>query len=158
VIELGSYEGRSTIVFARAGRFVHAIDAWSNEVEDLSAYEKIGANADDVFARFTRNLHDAGISTNVHVQRGLTHEIGRTWNTHAAILFVDAGHTYTNAKGDLDIWTPFLLPGGLLLMHDVIYTGFPGVKRAASELLRNGWRVTASADSLIAFTRKESPK
>jgi predicted O-methyltransferase YrrM len=40
VIELGSYEGRSTGVFALAGRRVYAIDAWSLAVSDLSAYRK----------------------------------------------------------------------------------------------------------------------
>ncbi|HKZ87191.1 MAG TPA: class I SAM-dependent methyltransferase [Anaerolineae bacterium] len=154
VVELGSYEGRSTIVFASAGRFVHAVDAWSLTVQDRSAYKDDLISADDVFDRFKRNLHCAGVEDRVHVHRGLTKTIGQEWNMPCAILMVDAGHTYEDAKSDLKTWTPFLLPGGLLLMHDVICDGFPGVKRAASELLGKGWRVVASADSLVAFAQR----
>jgi len=154
VIELGSYEGRSTIVFARAGRFVHAVDAWSLAVPDRSAYRDGQISADDVFDRFKHNLRHAGVEDQVSIHRGLTKTIGQKWNMPCAILMVDAGHTYEDAKSDLETWTSFLLPGGLLLMHDVIYDGFPGATRAASELLDQGWRVIASADSLVAFARK----
>ena len=154
VIELGSFEGRSTIVFARAGRQVHAVDAWSLDVADLSAFGGGKASADDSLARFRDNLCRAEVQSQVIVHRGLTHEIGRRWNTPGAILFIDAGHTYADVKGDLEIWTPHLLPDGLLLLHDVLGDIFFDVTRAASELLREGWRVEASAGSIVAFTRK----
>jgi hypothetical protein len=56
-------------------------------------------------------------------------------------------------KGDLEIWTPHLLPQGLLIMHDVLGDVYLDVTRVASELLRQGWRVVASAGSIVAFTR-----
>ena len=154
VIELGSFAGRSTIIFALAGRFVHAIDAWSPEVHDLSAYNGSQTQADDVFRRFHDNVQHANVEARIRVHRGLTRQIGSTWTTPCAILFIDAGHTYADAQSDLSVWTPFLMPGGLLLMHDVIFDGFPGVTRAASELLSQGWRVVASADSLVAMQRR----
>jgi predicted O-methyltransferase YrrM len=154
VIELGSFAGRSTIIFALAGRFVHAVDAWSPEVPDLSAYNAGQTQADDVFRRFHDNIRRANVEACIRVHRGLTQHIGSTWITPGAILFVDAGHTYADARSDLSAWTPFLMPGGLLLMHDVIFDGFPGVTRAASELLSEGWRVVASADSLVAMRRR----
>lgn len=154
VIELGSYAGRSTVVFALGHRQVHAVDAWSLNVTDLSAYRGGQIAANSIFEQFKVNLAQAGVSDQVVLHRGLTHELGKTWNRSCAILFIDAGHTYEDANGDLRIWTPFLQPGGLLLMHDVVLDGFPGVKRAASELLRRGWHIFASADSLVAFVRK----
>jgi MMP 1-O-methyltransferase len=154
VIELGSYAGRSTVVFALGDRQVHSVDAWSLDVTDLSAYHDGQIAAHSIFEQFRTNLARSNVTDKVRLHRGLTQEIGRTWQIPCAILFVDAGHTYEDASGDLRIWTQFLLPDGLLLMHDVFLDGFPGVKRAASELLRQGWRVIASADSLVAFVRK----
>ncbi|HEY4723335.1 MAG TPA: class I SAM-dependent methyltransferase, partial [Anaerolineae bacterium] len=154
VIELGSYEGCSTVIFALAGRFVHAVDAWSMSIQDLSAYQNRGTPADTVFEQFLKNTRRAQVQSRISVHRGLTQEVSQTWTTPCAILFVDAGHTYDDVRSDLHFWTPFLMSDGLLLMHDVIYDGFPGVTRAASELLRKGWRVIASADSLVALTRK----
>ena len=154
VIELGSYEGRSTIVFTRAGRQVHAIDAWSLDVSDLSAYGNGVASADHVFERFQRAIQRAQVDRHIRIHRGLTHDVGRQWNLSAAILFIDAGHTYADVKDDLETWTPHLAPRGLLIMHDVLGDVYLGVTRAASELLRQGWRVEASAGSIVAFTRE----
>ena len=154
VLELGAYEGRSTIVFASAGRQVHAVDAWSLSVNDLSAYGG-QSSADAVFERFLENLRHAGVESRVRPHRGLTHDMARRWNIPGAILFVDAGHTYADVKGDLELWAPHLVSGGVLLMHDVLGDVYLDVTRAASELLRQGWRVVASAGSIVAFTRSE---
>lgn len=153
VLELGSYEGRSTIVFARAGRHVHAVDAWSLGVDDLSAYGGGQTPAEDVLDRFQANIRRAQVEAYVSIHQGLTHNVGRRWTIPGAILFVDAGHTYADVKGDLDIWTPHLLVGGLLLMHDVLGDVYLDVTRAASELIRQGWQVEVSAGSIVGFTR-----
>ncbi len=154
VIELGSFEGRSTIVFARAGRQVHAVDAWSLNVTDLSAFDAGRVSADRALVCFQGNLRRAHVGTQVHTHRGLTHDVGKHWNIPGAILFIDAGHTYADVKGDLDIWTPHLQRDGLLLVHDVLGDIFLDVTRAASELLGEDWRVEASAGSIVAFSRK----
>jgi hypothetical protein len=154
VIELGSYEDRSTIVWALAGRVVHAIDAWSLDVADRSAYAEGGIPANAVFQRFQANLTRAGVAAQVTTHRGYTHTLGREWAIPGAILFIDAGHTYADVRGDLDLYTPRLLPGGLLLMHDVLGDTYLDVTRAASELLQAGWRVVASAGSIVAFARR----
>jgi predicted O-methyltransferase YrrM len=153
VIELGSYKGRSTSVFALAGRTVHAVDAWSVNVSDLSAYGQGATSGDAVFSQFKDNLYKLQIADLVSIHRGRTHQVGMNWETEAAILFIDAGHTYEDVKGDLDIWAPHLHSRGLLLMHDVLGDAHMGVTQAASELLEGNWRVVASTGSIVAFTR-----
>jgi hypothetical protein len=153
VIELGSYKGRSTGVFALASRQVYAVDAWSLDVSDPSAYGQGIVAADAILTRFRSNLQRLQIENMVSVYRGLTHQVGQAWTIQGAILFVDAGHTYEDVRGDLEIWTRHLHPRGLLLMHDVLGDTYLDVTRAASELLQSGWRVVASAGSIVAFTR-----
>jgi len=155
VLELGSYEGRSTIIFARAGRTVHAVDAWSLQVDDLSAYGGSATSAESVFDQFKHNIRRAQVETCIQLHRGLSHEVGQHWKIPCAILFVDAGHTYADVRRDLEIWTPHLLPQGLLLMHDVLGDVYMDVTRAAGELLRQDWHVVASAGSIVAFTRNK---
>jgi MMP 1-O-methyltransferase len=154
VVELGSFEGRSTGAFALGGRHVHAVDAWSGDVSDLSAFNRGGESASTAMERFTANIRKMGIEDKVTVHRGLTHEIGRAWGTPGAILLVDAGHAYDDVRRDLETWSPHLLPAGLLLMHDVLGGAFPGVLRAAGELRRSEWRVVASTGSLVGFVRR----
>ena len=100
-----------------------------------------------------RPTFSAQVAGSITAHRGLTSEVAQQWNTPAALLFVDAGHDYSSVKDDLRRWCPFLLPGGLLIMHDVLDAHFLGVTWAASELLRDGWRVVTSAGSAVAFAR-----
>jgi hypothetical protein len=52
------------------------------------------------------------------------------------MVFIDAGHTYQEAKQDILSWMPKVTPGGILSGHD--YSDhFPGVKKAVDETLRN---------------------
>ena len=149
VVELGSFGGRSTIVFASAGRKVHAVDAWGDvSVPNLARY-----NLHSMQAQFQANIQRAQVENLITAHRGLTSVVAQQWNTPAALLFVDAGHDYPDVKDDLARWCPFLLPGGLLIMHDVLDANFLGVTRAATELLRDGWHVVTSAGSAVAFSR-----
>lgn len=156
VIELGAFEGKSTILFARSGCHVHSIDAWTLDIADRSAYGILAVSAEASFERFQHNLRQAGVDELVTIHRGLTHVIGRGWKLPTRLLFVDAGHTYEDVKDDLNLWAAHVESGGLLLMHDVLGDRFLGVTRAASELLREGWRVVASAGSVVAFTRRQN--
>ena len=141
VIELGSYEGRSTLVFALAGRCVHAIDAWSaTSLKDQSSNRGV-APVDTVFDTFVANVSRTVSEEGVTIHRGLTHHVGREWGLgKGAILFVDAGHTYADVRNDLEVWTPHLHSHGLLIMHDVLGDAWLGVTHASGELLKQGWQ------------------
>jgi hypothetical protein len=45
--------------------------------------------------------------------------VGRHWRTPLALLFIDGGHGAEPAHRDFETWTPWIEPGGLLLIHDV---------------------------------------
>ena len=149
VVELGSFGGRSSIVFAFGSRQVHAVDAW--DAVAVPALRGIAMRG--MYEQFQDNIRRAQVEGNITAHRGLTRDVAREWHTPAALLFVDADHSYAGAKDDLERWCPFLLPGGLLIMHDVLNERFVGVTRAASELLRDGWHVVTSAGSAVAFAR-----
>lgn len=121
---------------------------------DISAFGYGSAFAEDSFIRFKNNLQSAAVADKVMIHRGLTQAVAKSWATPIAILFIDAGHDYADVKRDLELWTPHLLVDGLLMMHDVLGDQFFGVTRAARELLSTGWRVQASAGSIVSFTRK----
>lgn len=49
------------------------------------------------------------------------------------VLYVDGDHTYEGAKFDLEIYGKLVLPGGYILVHDVLHPDYPGVRRAFEE-------------------------
>jgi hypothetical protein len=155
VIELGSFAGRSTAALVLGGRFVYSVDAWQLSVEDLAKHDFArGQNGEDFYRQFLKNMETAGLADRIAVRRGTTDDIGRDWHEPGAILFIDANHSYVNVRSDLITWLPHLMPGGLLLMHDVISTDCPEVKVAVSEILRKDWRMIARAGSLVAFVHR----
>jgi len=45
--------------------------------------------------------------------------IARVWGTPISLLFIDGGHTMEAALGDYRGWSPHIMPGGRLAIHDV---------------------------------------
>lgn len=148
VVELGSWQGRSTAILALAGRQVYAVDAWDM---DLPGLPQTRRDRSEASTRFSTNIGRLGLESHVTKLRDSTDALGRRWSTTCAILFVDAGHEYAQVCRDLEAWLPHLEPKGLLLMHDVLAPNHPGVMRAASRILGRRWKVVASAGSIVGF-------
>ena len=151
VVELGSYEGRSSLLFARGGRHVHCVDAWGLYPRDESSHDEYPLA--ETFDLFSKHIQDAGVQDQITVHRGKTTEVCTQWSTKAAILLIDAGHSYEETAADLAGWSPFLNDDGLLLVHDVLASRLIGVTAAVSDFMRSGWRVTASTGRLVALER-----
>ena len=118
VIEVGSWEGRSAIIWgqllsARATDWLLVcIDTWLGSTEmwhradgDWSR-EKLRLNDGypTVFATFTSTIRRAGLETNtvalpIDSAQGI--EILRQQEVHADIVYVDAAHDFTNALRDI---------------------------------------------------------
>ena len=41
------------------------------------------------------------------------------WRTPLSLLFIDGGHAEVHAQNDYAGWAPWLMAGGLLVIHDV---------------------------------------
>lgn len=54
---------------------------------------------------------------------------------HFDILFIDGDHTYEGVTNDLKNYAPLVKDGGVIIMHDVLYAGHPGVRQAADEFV-----------------------
>jgi cephalosporin hydroxylase len=51
-----------------------------------------------------------------------------------AMLHIDAGHEYADAKHDWTNYTPMVAAGGLILMHDIAFGATPGVSKFWQEI------------------------
>jgi len=45
--------------------------------------------------------------------------VAKSWATPLSMVFIDGGHTFEAAFKDYNCWTPHLLPGGYLAIHDI---------------------------------------
>lgn len=92
--------------------------------------------------------------TQIH---GDSKDVGMTWQYGKVdMVFVDGGHQYHEAKGDIVIWLPHIKAGGILAVHDYEKTvkAWKGVNEAVKELLVGQYEQVVRVDSLIAVRVK----
>lgn len=129
-VEIGSYCGKSACylgpVADRAGTVVYAVDHHRGSEENQVGWEwhepdlvDPSVGLIDTLGLFRRTIHDAGLSEVVIAVVGESATVATHWATPLGFLFIDGGHGIEPARADYALWTPKLVPGGLLAIHDV---------------------------------------
>lgn len=112
VVEIGSHQGRSTIILGHAARTrgvrVIAIDAF------VDGRLFGGASTRDLFEA---NIAEAGLNDVVELVVGYSTRLRQTWDRPFDLLYVDGKHDYWTYVDDLR-WSEHLPPGGEVLVHD----------------------------------------
>lgn len=119
MIELGSFSGESSAMFAGSGIFekLWLIDQWKNQ-------------ACEGICEYNMNRFGEG----VEMIKGDIDEIAKTWGEEVDCIYVDADHSYEAVKRNLEDWYPFLKSGGVMAGHDYYQEEkHPGVIRAVNE-------------------------
>lgn len=123
IVEIGSYKGGSTVLLALAsGRDVYAVDPHTLTCpgHGLATEVPAGLEASMSLAQeFRDNLEKANVKSLVHEVPQSSVEAVRDWNKPISLLFIDGCHHFECVKNDFRLWSPFLINGGILVMHDV---------------------------------------
>lgn len=120
ILEVGSSSGGTTAGWARAlgeaaagGAAVHLVCV-DNDSYEPGVYPAITArNVERVGLALDRVTFERGDSASC--LRGVAAARPRYFD----VYLVDAGHTYEEATGDLELGLPAVRPGGLIAVHDV---------------------------------------
>jgi predicted O-methyltransferase YrrM len=121
VVEIGSFQGRSTTVLGLAagpGVEVVAIDPHAGNDRGPNELDGFGAEATRDQAAFEANLAAAGLRDRVRHVRATSREALGMVEGPVHVLFVDGAHRYRGALDDLRLWGERVEPGGELLVHD----------------------------------------
>jgi len=130
VLEIGTYCGKSTIYLAAAVRerrqLVITVDHHRGSEEHQPGWEYHDPSLVDQHTRridtlptLRRVLFDAGIDDSVIVVVGSSSTVAAIWSTPLSMVFIDGGHTESAATQDYRRWSPHVVVGGLLAIHDV---------------------------------------
>lgn len=155
VVELGVDYGFSSFVFARAGAgMVYGVDSFEGDPE---------AGTRDTYDSVVERQKELGIK-NLILIRGYFSEVAKTWDKPIDILHIDGRHRYEDVKEDFEMWSRFVRPGGVILLHDTAVLREPyGVHRFFQEITMpkttfthsNGLGVVSSDPNLIARIKRE---
>lgn len=129
-LEIGSYCGKSAVYIGTAlepqGGTLFTIDHHRGSEENQPEWEHHDpdtwddeAEAMDTLPFLRRTLRLAGLENVVIPVVGASAHVARHWNTPLGFLFIDGGHSIEPALADYQGWTPHLIAGGTLAIHDV---------------------------------------
>jgi hypothetical protein len=154
IVEIGSWEGRSTIAMANATtRQIQAVDTWQGSPGEISA--DLAAKR-DVFAKFQANI--------LHSTKGNVYPNRMGWRQFfndmrnagpfvkppVALLFIDAEHTYQEVHDTVLAFLPYMAPGSVICGDDAHH---PPIKQALDDLFG---LATVEADATLWIHRVPS--
>lgn len=111
VVEVGSHQGRSTVVLADAVPADGTVVAVDPFVRDWRY------GAPDTEARLRAHLAERGLTERVDVRVTTSEAALATWDGPVDLVYVDGKHDYWSTCHDLG-WSRWLPRGGTLLVHD----------------------------------------
>ena len=130
VLEVGTYCGKSAIYLGAAARevggTVFTVDHHRGSEENQAGWEHHDpslvdeeSGLMDTLPVFRRTLARAGLEDQVVAVVGASTTVSRHWRTSLSMLFIDGGHAEVHAQNDYTGWAPWIMAGGLLVIHDV---------------------------------------
>ncbi len=140
IVEIGSFMGRSTCWLAAGTQSasrekVVAVDHFTGSPEHQpGASHAVKEIADEgtTYRRFQENVRAAGLEEWVEARRAGSLEAVKNWKGPIRLLFIDGDHSYEASRADFDAWTPHLVSGGVVALHDV--GAWEGVTRFFGEV------------------------
>lgn len=160
-VEVGSFKGRSTCWLATASRDgdrekVVAVDHFRGSAENQAGGSHEDADivaSGSTLGTMRATLERFGLTEWVDILVGSSADVSRGWSQPIRLLFIDGDHSYDGAKADFVAWSPFVVPYGLVVFHDV--RTWPGVTKLFEELRsrETEWRVVGQQFTLGVLER-----
>jgi predicted O-methyltransferase YrrM len=121
IVEIGSFQGRSTIVLASAAApdvSVIAIDPHAGNDRGPQEIDGYADAAADDHAVFLANLERAGVADRVRHIRKFSDDALADVDAPIDVLYIDGAHRYGPARADIRDWGARVTDGGTMLIHD----------------------------------------
>ena len=130
LLEVGTYCGKSATYLGAAalqrGGQVVTVDHHRGSEENQPGWEwhdpelvDPAVGVMDTLPFFRHTMHAAGLEDVVTAIVGRSTTVSAWWSTPLAMLFIDGGHAAEHCIADYKGWSPHVMPGGVLAIHDV---------------------------------------
>ncbi|TKK69871.1 glycosyltransferase [Ilyomonas limi] len=155
IVEIGSYHGKSTILFGNIIKAlgidakVYAIDPHDGK---LGAVDQGLESVPSSLESFNRNIQNAGIAELVEPIKEYSYDV--EWKQPISLLFIDGLHDYPSVAKDFWHFEAWIVSRGYVAFHDYAHY-FPGVIAFVDELLHTGtYQKIKQAESLIVLQKR----
>jgi hypothetical protein len=133
MVEVGSYQGESTIIFAQNLpniKKIYAVDPW------LNGYAAGDICSDEYPMEIVENNFDIRIKdypTIIKKKMFSTDFANEIEDGSLDFVYIDGDHQYESCKNDIKIWLPKIKSNGIIAGHDYLPACFMGVVNAVNE-------------------------
>lgn len=131
MIEIGSYMGESTMMFASVNLFdkIHAIEPFEGEEEFNDLFDYGWEEVKNEYLLNTRYWD------NIQLWEDYSYNVVDEFKESSVdFIYVDGSHEYEDVKRDLELYLPKVKPGGFIAGHDYMEY-FDGVQKAVFEVV-----------------------
>jgi predicted O-methyltransferase YrrM len=129
-LEIGAWCGKSAVYLGAAAEqsasVVYSLDHHHGSEENQAGWEHFDATlVDPVDGRLNtlptwqRTIAEAGLESTVVGLVGPSSVVASHFDQPLDLLFIDGGHGAEVAWADYEAWTPKVVSGGILMIHDV---------------------------------------
>ncbi|MCF8049656.1 MAG: class I SAM-dependent methyltransferase [Desulfobacterales bacterium] len=129
-LEIGGYCGKSTLCIGAAckerGAVLFSVDHHQGSEEQQPGEEYFDpelfdgtAGRIDTFRIFRQTLERAGLEQSVVPIVCGSSVAARQWATPLSMVFIDGGHSFSDACTDYNGWAGYIVAGGRLAIHDI---------------------------------------
>lgn len=160
IVEIGSFQGRSTIVLASAavdGVEVVAIDPHAGNDRGPQEFEGFEEAAQGDHEAFVANLDAAGVRDRVRHVREFSSAALEAVAGEIDLLYIDGAHRYRPALDDIRSWGARVRDGGTLLVHDSFSSVGVTLAIVSSLLLDRRFTYVGRSGSLAEYRRAAAP-
>ncbi len=126
IVEVGTFMGRTACVLAGAlklsgqGGTVHCVDPFdcSGDSFSIPHYERLlkESGANDLEEIFKHHLNKFGVLDFVQIHRDTSLNTSKSWKQEIDMIILDGDQSIDGAREAYDSWSPFLKPGGTLVL------------------------------------------
>jgi predicted O-methyltransferase YrrM len=157
IVEIGSYQGRSAIVFGRAAADGVEVVAIDPHAGNDRGPQQIAGEADEGQAdheAFLANLAAAGVADRIQHVRLPSEGAHREVSGEIDVLYIDGAHRFTPARDDIRDWGARVAEGGTLLIHDS-FSSIGVTLAIISQLFFSGrYRYVGRSGSMTEYRRE----
>ena len=137
-VEIGSFKGKSTVGLALLNAHYGLGTVVSIDPHNApSVTDPFLGNQKSSFEDFQSALRNAHVTEHVEVHRESSRDAAQGWNRPIRFLWLDGDHTYAGAKLDFDLFSPYLVDGGMLTLHDTLHEFEGPIRVFVEEMLRS---------------------
>jgi SAM-dependent methyltransferase len=161
VVEIGSYQGRSTSVLATAvpdGSVVVAIDPHAGNDRGPQQWEGTADEGESDHQAFLANLQRLGVAGRVRHVRRFSHDALDDVAGEIDLLYIDGAHGFGPARDDIVGWGDRVAAGGTMLIHDAYSSVGVTLALLTTTVPGGGFRYVGRSGSMVEFRKERVPR